>query len=654
MRIFWLLVCWALAGAASAQEFARLYTDSATLKLAQPLEWVAVPKDSIASPDAFVNAAQSPSRVWTFRPYLRSDALPTSTTQEVWVRFSLPATAQPQTWFVRVPRLTISRVDFFYKSESQVWVKQSAGDTIARADWNLRTRSPSFEVQTRTDTAQTYYMRFVNGFAVTETPLLIAPIEYVDGASRVGIVLGLLWGLFSFVAIVSVAAYALLRNTVFLWFAGFVVSMLLTQLVLMGYGSWRLWPHSAYLSQVMNWVSPALSLAIGTWFIAKASYARDSHPWIYRLLALTAGSGLVLMCIALARLDFVTGIVRNAWVAAITLVALGSLAWTAFRSQAGNGLLLLGMGPIGFAVLARLAYNFGWVSHVEFAQASGVFLFSIGLLWILMVLMWRSRAGLVAVERSAALETFDAATGLVHSRIGQLRLPLMIKRGARFELGCGVVMLQWVDFENTVMKLSSEPRGAALARLGLILRRVSRDIDTVVRHSDKEFLILVEGPVSRESLTALCSKILSECMRSSDKAGEGNLFNLHVAVWQSASASGNTGEVMEMLQTRLNQMAHGTQRRVQFVDAIESAPHPDNEQAIAARRDDVLSKINAIEAAPIIPTIALAPRAVAKPVSGNSGVSQPPVSHPPASQAPGAQSASSQPLKTKPPTGKGW
>jgi two-component system, sensor histidine kinase LadS len=276
VRFVWLLILWALASAASAQEFGRLYAESVTLKLAQPLEWIAVPKGSVDSPNAFVNASQSPtsSRTWAFRTYLPTDALPTNDAQEVWVRFGLPATTMPQTWFVRVPRLTVWRIDFFFSTEQGLWMKESAGESIAPAKWSLRTRSPSFEVRTRTDIAQTYYMRFVHRTAITELPMLIAPIDYVDGASRVGTVVGLLWGLFSLLAVLSVLAFVLLRNAIFLWFGGFVVSMLLTQLVLMGFASWRLWPQSAYMSQVMNWVAPSISLAMGSWFIAKASYVR--------------------------------------------------------------------------------------------------------------------------------------------------------------------------------------------------------------------------------------------------------------------------------------------------------------------------------------------------------------------------------------------
>ena len=161
---------------------------------------------------------------------------------------------------------------------------QSAGEAIAPAAWSLRTRVPSFELQTRSDRAQTYYLRFENNRALTGRPMLLSPVEYVNGASRVGVVIGLMWGMFSVLAALSIAAFAMARNRVFLWFGAVVVTLMFTQLVLIGYGSWRMWPGSAHLNQVMGWVSATLSLAAGAWFCAQAGYARSGHPHIYRLL----------------------------------------------------------------------------------------------------------------------------------------------------------------------------------------------------------------------------------------------------------------------------------------------------------------------------------------------------------------------------------
>ncbi len=594
MRAFWILLWTLVTAAAWAQDFDRPYADAASLKLASPLEWVAVPKGMVASPDAFLAEPQK----WSFQPYKTGSGVPTSDTHEVWVRFSTPPTASPQEWFVRIPRISLSKASLYMRDAAGRWNASAAGLDIAPALWPVRSRLPSFSIYTSTEQLRVYYLRLENGQAVTERPQLVSAVDYIEGAARVGILLGLIIGIFGLLVILSVVAYWLMTSMVFVWFGLFVVGLMSSQLVLMGYGGWRVWPSSQYLNAVMMWVVPYLTLASAAWFCAQASYARDVNRWVYRMLCVATAGNIAMALLALATTALTTSTLRNSWVVLSVAIILCSLVWMTLRGNRWNVWLLVGLLPIGLAALARLAYNFGWVAQVEFAQAVGLFSAVLGLLWIFSALIWRGRAGALAEERMAALESFDAATGLSHARIGQARLPLVLKRAARFEVGCGVIMLRWLHFHDKLAKLDTEQRGAVLTRFGLILQRLMRDIDTAARHSDDHFLILVEGPVTRESLAALCGKVLSECMRSSEKIGDPNLFDVQAAIWHSALGAHKTTAVMEALTTRLRQMADGTARRVQFVDTANSVPHADTPQEAEQRNAQVLAKIKAIESQP--------------------------------------------------------
>lgn len=587
-----------------AQDFDRLYGDSVTPALAQPLQWVVVPKDSVASPDAFT-AGES----WGFQPYTDKTALPTSDRQDVWATFSLPATEALQTWFIRLPGQVIFKASLYSRGPQGNWLIQTAGEALAPADWSLRTRVPSFELQTRNDRMQTYYLRFENSRPVTGQPMLLSPVEYVDGASRVGVVIGLMWGMFSVLAMLSLAAFAIARNRVFLWFGAVVVTLMFAQLVLIGYGGWRMWPGSAHLNQVMAWVASALSMAAGAWFCAQASYARSGHPLIYRLLvAITAGSLLLAGLMAIDR-NFIPRDLRNLWLALATVSILGSLVWMSLRGQAWNLLLLLGTAPIGLAALARLSYNAGWVMNIEAAQAAGVLSAMLGLLWIFFVLAWRSRAALFSTHRGAALATYDPASGLMLPRVIESRLAQMLLRARRRHAECGIVMLRWLDQVPSPDELSDHKRSTALSRIGEILRRAARDMDTVVRYEENLFLILVEGPVNREAVSEASTKIQAACIRLSDKLGEPNAFNLHIAIWHGTPGEESGQKIIDSLKTRLRRMTSGPKRYVQFVDAAGEPASLPAEQS--TRRVDLVAKINAIEVShPALHDEKLAPRRV--------------------------------------------
>lgn len=584
---FGVLLC-LLLHPGQAQDFGRVYGDSVTITLAEPLQWVAVPKGSIASPEAFTAAGP-----WPLQPYTDSTALPTSATQDVWATFALSPTESLQTWFIRLPGQALIRASLFSRSTQGEWLVQVAGESIAPADWSMRTRVPSFELQTPSDRVQTYYLRFENNRPLTGRPMLLSPVEYVDGASRVGVVIGLMWGMFSVLAALSIAAFAMARNRVFLWFGAVVVTLMFTQLVLIGYGSWRMWPGSAHLNQVMGWVSAALSMAAGAWFCAHASYARSSHPHIYKLLVTVTAGSLLMACMMAVRQDFIPRDLRNLWLGIATVTILGSLTWMSLRGQAWNLLLLLGTAPIALAALARIFHNAGWFTNIEAAQAAGVLSAMVGLLWIFFVLAWRSRAALFSNHRIAALANYDPASGLMLPRVVDHRMAQMLLRARRRRSECGVVLLRWLDQAPSHDELNDHKRSVALSRVGEILRRAARDMDTVVRYEENLFLMLIEGPVNREAVSEVSTKILADCIRLSDKLDEPDAFNLHIAIWHGMPERHTGQQIIDSLKTRLRRMSPGPRRYVQFVDpAGEPASVPAEE---GLRRAGLVAKINAIE-----------------------------------------------------------
>ncbi|AYQ28589.1 hypothetical protein DT070_11495 [Polaromonas sp. SP1] len=592
-RVFFGLLLSAFFGVGHAQVFDRLYPDSLSIVLAQPLEWVAAPMGSIASPDAFSAAATGAAPKPDFQPYTDDTILPTSATQEAWARFALPATDKLQTWYIRLPGQVLYKVSLYARDAQGNWQVQSAGEAIAPANWNLRTRVPSFELQSHSESPQSYYLRFENRRPITERPMLLTPIEYIDGASRVGVVIGLMWGIFALLTGLCLGAFAMARNKVFLWFGVVVVTLMFTQLVLIGYGGWRIWPHSVHLNQVMGWVSSTVSMAAAAWFCTQASYTRDGHPRIHRLLATVAGVSLLMACAMAVSLDLVPRGFRNFWLAVSTLAILGSLVWISVRGQAWNLMLLLGAGPIGLAALARLSYNMGWMFNVESAQAAGVISAMAGLLWVFFVLAWRSRAALFSNHRGAALSTYDPASGLMLPRIVEARLPQMLLRARKQKIECGVLMVHWLNQAPSHDEASDQKRGAALSRIGEILRGAARDVDTVARHDENHFLMLIEGPISRAALSEVSTKILADCIRACEKLGDPGAFNLHIAVWHDTPGTQAAGDVMDLLTVRLHHMASGTKRPVQFVDSpLEPASTASGD---GSRREDLLAKINAIE-----------------------------------------------------------
>lgn len=566
------------------------------------MQWQALPKGAILNPNEFTDA----TRAKGFVDLAPGAVLPTAAERDVWLRFALPTTAIPQTWYLRIPRMRLEQVTLYFQNEQSSWMTLTAGENIAVSRWPVPTRLPSFQLVTRVGQAQTYYLKLENRTSIAERPELISPTEYINAASLVGGIVGLMLGLFGLLTVLGLVSMRMNRNLHFAWFAVMVFSLLITQLVLIGFAGLRFWPQSIYLNKVMAVIAPLWTLAASTWFVIQVSYAKDAFARIYKV-------SLVLIALLLVA-SFAFAIMRNSMprtalsvlAAVAVLWNLGALAWMAWRSQPWLWFMVGGFAPLTLSMLARLSYNFGWIAHVEIAQFLSVITGCIGMIVVYAGLVIRNKESSAALEREAALKHTDIATGLTSVDLVMTRLPMVLARSARFEEPCGVIMLRWLDYTKHVETMSSAQRDAVLSHLGARLRRLARNIDTVGRTDDDHFVYLVESPVSRAMLTALSTKIITTCLRPAHPLKDGGIYNVHVAVWTPTEKSISAKEVMESLRTRLNQMGYGTPRKMQFVDSpLSSRPgEAAAEVDLVKRTQDIVAKINAIEADPIIPRLA--------------------------------------------------
>lgn len=592
-----LLTCWGQQ--AQAQAFDRLYADSPQPVLTAPLQWVAVPKPenpsaARASPAVFVNAPSA----WAFADVKRGLELPTSATQDVWMRFTVAPTTAVDVWYLRMPRTSLSKISLYSQDPQGTWQVLSAGSYKAPAEWPLRSRMPTFELKTSTTQAQTYFLSFENRSALSERPQLLSTTEYVSGAYGVGAMIGVLAGIFTLLAALSLGAYVIARNTQFLWLCGFVVLLLFNQLTLLGFSGWQIWPNSQHFNQSMPWAVALATMASATWLVARASYAVDTHPALYRVLGGLALIGLLVSGATAIDIDLINRNVKNGWSAFIVTFVMGSLMWMVLRGNRLNGWLLVGLLPISLSALSRVAYNWGWLSHVEFAQLIAAFGSALGSLILLATLTWRSRSALLSGGRAQALADYDPETGLLLAHKAKTRLQRLLLRGSRSKLGSGVMMIRWVDADSYATLGTSAQRTQILRRIGDVLLRAARDIDSVVRHDESHFLILLEGPISRDALSATASQIMAASLRASDarlNAGAPLAVNLHIAMWQETLGTTSARNVMALLTRRLNMMRLTPQRRVQFIDSSVVTDLNNSRQTSGQRQKEVLDKIRKIE-----------------------------------------------------------
>jgi GGDEF domain-containing protein len=593
--------------AADTWKLPSLFANSRQLALPEPMGVLIAPKTAQSSPAKLRSSPQKNA----FKPWQPGMKLESSTEQDVWLRLVLPATKQPQTWILRVPRLALDQATLHYTLPEQTttWLQQSAGARLPRSEWPMRARDPAFELSTLPSQTQLFFIQIDHRQAVTEDIQLIQTSDFADGANYVGTLYGTIFGIFLILTLGSIISAWIHKSSHFYWLALFCFTVMLAQLTVAGYMSVRVWPNSVYLTGTAGWILPLLSLAALTRLVISLSYARELSQAIYwSLWALIAAcfllTGVVMMMPLEASRNFI-----NPFYALGMAQILFSLSWIAWRSQHWLWMVVISITPVMLSVLARLAYNMGWVAHVDLALMGGVITSGLGLLITFAVMYLHERESISAQQRHLALENTDASTGLFNERIAMARFPQILLRSKRFERPCGAILLRWLDFDRVMTVTSSTQRGRIFSHLGKRLGRLARDIDTVARIDDDLFIFLVEAPVTREDINELASRILTNCLRPSAVMPETKGFDLHLAVWLSNEVMADSVQAMELLKTRINQMRTGTQRRVQFVDTGLSTG-PQGEKDPAAHAAELVAKINALEATQGLPKIQLPPREI--------------------------------------------
>lgn len=595
----------AAAPALSAHQLPSLFAKSKRLNLPEHMSVLSAPKQAALTPQQLL----SNPTAYAFQAWADEMRLPTSTTHDVWLRLVLPASAEPQTWILRIPRMVLDKATLHSRDAQPTspWQSQSAGLSLPRSTWPLLARDPAFALTTLPNQTQLFFIQLEHRQPITENIQLIQLADFADGANYVGSMYGLIFGIFMILTLGSLISAWIHRSAHFGWLALFCVTVMVSHLTVSGFMHVRVWPDSVFWANVSGWVFPLISLAALSRLALSVSYAKDLSRAIFWGLWAVIAASLVLIGVVMSIPVEASRNFLNPFYAFGMAVILGSLVWIAWRSQHWLWMVVASILPVMLSVLARLAYNLGWVAHVEVALVAGIITSGLGLLITFTVLYLHQRERISAQQRLLALEKTDASTGLHNERIAMARFPQVLLRSKRFDRPCGAILVRWLDFDRVMAVATSTERGRIFSHLGSRLSRQSRDIDTVARLADDLFLYLIEAPVSREDINAIASQILTTCLRPSAVMPDTKGFDLHLAVWLSNEVEVDADQALELLKTRINHMRTGTQRRVQFVDAdVNTGAQHDKDPALVAAQ--LVAKINSLEATQGLPTIDLKPR----------------------------------------------
>jgi GGDEF domain-containing protein len=511
--------------------------------------------------DARVETVATDPRI-EWAPTRQGAIYPITTGKTLWFRFTIPPAPDAERWYLEIPYPSVNRVTLFTPDSVGQWMPQSAGDTLAVADWPVPHRHPLLPVVVSAEEPLKYLLRVENPHSFS-APLNFVSESYLSRSEqRTSLILGIYFGLAGLAAAVGALSAASLRDSAYGFYALSVALMGLAQAAMTGIGGLHLWPHWPAWNDVSSMVLPVLAVGSLLWFFsALVSLPERSRKldWMMNALALLSvpvALGIVLVEPSLRLRLMVPYIVLT------SCFAVGTVIWAVQRGDRYAPGLLASMVPVIVGAAFPLARLWGLIP-VSFWTMHGMQVgIAIELPVLLVILMVRSQQRREHNRRIQGLDRIDPATGLINGQVFVERLSRMMARSARLKYESAVLVIDLVNLDHVRRIFGARSAEELPLRVAGRLLGAAREIDGVARLSELRFGMVVEGPLTPEEAASIGPRIVARCLMPFKNKPIEWVAQVRIAQTLVPTERADAQRVIDRLSALLNNVAPGSKRAV--------------------------------------------------------------------------------------------
>ncbi|HSV34882.1 MAG TPA: 7TM diverse intracellular signaling domain-containing protein [Ramlibacter sp.] len=460
-----------------------------------------------ATPD---QVATDPSIAWA--PTGGGAIYPLSTRNALWLRFTIPPAPDAERWYLEIPYTGVNHVTLYTQDSIGQWMAQSAGDTLAVADWPVPHRHPLLPVTVSAEEPRKFLLRVSNPHSFS-APLSFVSESYLSRREqRTSLILGIYFGLAGLAVAVGVLSAVSLRDSAYGFYALSVALMGLSQAAMTGIGGLHLWPHWPWWSDLAPLVLPVLAVGSQMWFFSAVVSMPQRSRLLHRVLA-----GLTLLSIAVAAGIILVEpshrvLLLVPYVVLACVIGPLSIIWAARRGDRYALGLLAASLPVVIGSAFPLARVAGLIP-VSFLTLHGMQVgIALELPVLLVLLMLRSQQRREHNRRIHGLDRIDPATGLINGEVFKERLARMMARSRRLKYESAVLLVDVVNIEQIRRDFGARSAEELPLRVAGRLLAAAREIDGVARLSDLRFGMLIEGPLSAQDAASAGPRVVARCL----------------------------------------------------------------------------------------------------------------------------------------------
>ncbi|HQR97326.1 MULTISPECIES: 7TM diverse intracellular signaling domain-containing protein [unclassified Polaromonas] len=521
-----------LAGPVGAGELLTLDQQRAPLNTLQALEfWLDVKAQaSVEQVEAGAHTLEF-APVQRGRPYELDNAA-------LWLRFNAVVQNPLTHWKLELPMSGVDKVTLYYRDSLGRWVVQQAGDSLPMSAWPQPGRYPVFSLSHEVGQLVTYYLRVEHArIPFSALPRVTSDAQVTTARQLEHLLLGAYFGLAALVTVLALINATAYRDWGFATYALYVATFAGSQGAFSGVAGLYLWPELPKLNNISIVLLPLTAAAAALWFVRTVTtpkrFSRALDWFIVALMGLLPAVALIDAAFPTIESFALLNILVSAGMVVVLMVVGVSL----LEGDRHARWIALGFLPIILATLFPLLRNYGVLASSFLTQNALMLGSAVEAPILFYGLLRRVTLRRESETRATALPTTDPLTGLGTARLLLGRLRQALRTAERYKQPCALLIVNLSNLPSLQQQHGRETGDRAMVMAAARLRAAAQPADTVARVGDSLFALLMEGPMSSDSVTQVATKILASGLRPSRKLPEADPLLFHIAIGYVAESA---------------------------------------------------------------------------------------------------------------------
>lgn len=490
--------------------------------------------------------------------------MPAGGAAALWYQLALPPVGVPTPRVLAVPHPGMNRVEFYRPAADGSWRVERSGDATAVSQWPVRHLHPAFEFLQQPGETRASYLRVQHSHPISVRWILWEARDFQESSKKWHLLLGAYVGLVALVILIcTVNAYSW-RDSIHFYYAAYVLVIAFGQLSLTGLAGEYFWPDNPWWNDAASNVLPVTGAALGHLFMRELVRARGA-AWAARLMLLmsVAGAVLALCFLSVGRDPFFA--ISGPYYLLSFVIYLGVAAWYAWRIPRVGLWVLAGVLAVLAGSVFPVLRNMQLVPVSFMTQYGAQLGVALEIPLLLIALYLRSGERRDNRARVGSMARVDPLTGAANHRVMIERLQQLLAHQLRDPEAGVALRIRIGNIPQIRDEYGLQVAQMALVHAGACITKIAREGDTVGRHRDGDFVLILQGRVPREQISEMGQRLIARGLAPSELLPPGAVLQLKVAIAAAPFRTVGVAPLLQALDTVVTELAARPGKALRFL-----------------------------------------------------------------------------------------